>query len=332
MSRIRIGPAVLFALCATRLGAGAQQDSPEVRALTDRADALGTQPVGIVGDLEWFTTRYCHPTEAPGTAEAERRLWRSMVIPPTPVFDNLNYVGHGQYGAWVIETSEGLILIDALDSPDEGRQYIEAGMAELGLDPADLEYLIVMHGHGDHWGAGRYLQDKYDGLRVALGAADWTLLESTNPNGPRGAPPRRDIALEGDGEITLGDTTIRLFSTPGHTPGGLSALITVRDGGREHVVAYWGGTGLPADPANLALYQESLRRFRQIAADAGADVLASNHPYLDTTNNALPLLGWREPGDPHPFVIGQDAVQRYYEILDLCVSAELIRRGRRPLA
>ena len=136
MIRIGVVPALLLALGAARVGA--QQDSPEVRQLTDRADALGAQPVGVVGSLEWFTTRYCHPTETPATAEAERRLWRSMVIPPTPVFDNLNYVGHGQYGAWVLETSEGLILIDALDGPDEGRQYIEAGMAELGLDPADL--------------------------------------------------------------------------------------------------------------------------------------------------------------------------------------------------
>lgn len=52
-----------------------------------------------------------------------------MVLPPAPVFDNLNYVGHGQYGAWVLETSAGLILIDALNSPEEGREYIEAGMA-----------------------------------------------------------------------------------------------------------------------------------------------------------------------------------------------------------
>jgi metallo-beta-lactamase class B len=205
-------------------------------------------------------------------------------------------------------------------------------MLDLGLDPADLRYLIVMHGHGDHWGAGYYLQQKYDGLTVALGAADWTLLENTDPNGPRGRPPVRDLVIEGDTEITLGDTTIRLVSTPGHTPGGLSALITVRDGDREHVVAYWGGTGLPGNREALGQYQQSLRRFKQIAAAAGADVLASNHPYLDTTTNALPLLGWREEGEPHPFVIGEDAVQRYYEILDLCVSAALVRQGERPRA
>jgi len=331
MSLTRVATAVSLAFAAGT-GVRAQQDPPEVRQFTDRADALGAETVGPAGDLRWFTNRYCHPTESPGVADAERRLWQSMVIPPTPVFDNLNYVGHGQYGAWVLETSDGLILIDALDSPEEGRRFIEAGLVELGLDPADLKYLIVMHGHGDHWGAGAYLQQKYADLSVALGAADWTLLENTDPGTRRGPPPVRDMVVEGDTEIRLGDTTVRLFSTPGHTPGGLSALITVRDEGRQHVVAYWGGTGLPTDPASLATYQQSLRRFRQIAAAAGADVLASNHPYLDTTNNALPLLGWRGAGDPHPFVIGQDGVQRYYEILDLCVSAELLRRGRRPLA
>ncbi|MSR20843.1 MAG: hypothetical protein EXR91_07670 [Gemmatimonadetes bacterium] len=75
-----------------------------------------------------------------------------------------------------------------------------------------------------------------------------------------------------------------------------------------------------------------MRKFSEVAAAAGADVLASNHPYLDTTSNALPLLGWRKEGEPNPFVIGEDAVGRYYEILDLCVSAEIIRRGGRPVA
>jgi metallo-beta-lactamase class B len=232
----------------------------------------------------------------------------------------------------VLETSAGLVLIDALDSPEEGRDYIEAGMIELGLDPADLRYLFVMHGHGDHWGAGYYLQQRYPSLTVGLGAEDWTLLERTDPSGVRGPPPERDLVIEGDSQIRVGNTTIRFFSTPGHTPGGLSAIFTVRDAGREHVVAYWGGTGLPQDPDDLVRYQQSLRRFKEIAGEAGADVLASNHPYLDTTNNALPLLGWRDPGEPHPFVIGEEGVQRYYEILDLCVSAELIRRGRRPIA
>jgi hypothetical protein len=55
----------------------------------------------------------------------------------------------------------------------------------------------------------------------------------------------------------------------------LSAVIAVQHG-RQHVVAYWGGTGLPTNPASLATYQQSLRRFRQIVAAAGADVLASN--------------------------------------------------------
>ena len=332
MRRVAIAVVATIPPCVWGAPVMAQDEPPEITRYTDRADALAEQDVGVVGDFTWFNDRYCHPTDAAGSAAAERRLWRSMVLPPSPVFDNFYYVGHGQYGSWVLETSEGLVLIDALDSPDEGREYIEGGMEELGLDPADLKYLFVMHGHGDHWGAGAYLQQKYDGLTVGLGAEDWALLDNVDPSGVRGPPPARDLVIEGDTVITLGDTSIRLFATPGHTPGGLSALITVRDGDREHVVAYWGGTGLPRDRSDLAQYQQSLRRFREIAANSGADVLASNHPYLDTTNNALPLLGWREEGDPHPFVIGEDAVQRYYEILDLCVSAELVRRTGRPLA
>ena len=308
----------------------AQGEPAEVRRYTDRADTLATREVGMVGDFTWFNNRYCHATDAAGAADAERGIWQSMVIPPTPVFDNFNYVGHAQYGAWVVETSAGLVLIDALNSPDEGKRYIEGGMAKLGLDPANLRYLIVMHGHGDHWGAGGYLQKKYPNLKVALGAEDWRLLENTAPTGFRGPPPTRDIVIRGDTTITLGNTTIQLFSTPGHTPGGLSALFTVNDAGTPHTVAYWGGTGLPGNSAALVTYLQSLRKFSAKAVAAGADVLASNHPYLDTTLNAISLLGWRDAGEPHPFVIGREAVARYYEILDLCVSAALVRQGVQP--
>ena len=101
VSRIR---AVVIVAVSLGLWSGraAAQESAEIRRFTDRADSLAAEVVGVVGDLRWFADRYCHPTNEPGSAAAERRLWQSMVIPPTPVFDNLYYVGHGQYGAWVV--------------------------------------------------------------------------------------------------------------------------------------------------------------------------------------------------------------------------------------
>ena len=89
-------------------------------------------------------------------------------------------------------------------------------MRALALDPSDFKYLLVMHGHGDHWGAGRYLQEKYR-LRVALGAEDWRLLEAESPArtflagrpscGCAGATGRERESLE---------STYLLLRTPGY--------------------------------------------------------------------------------------------------------------------
>ena len=51
-------------------------------------------------------------------------------------------------------------------------------MKKLGLDPAQIKYVIVSHGHGDHSGGAKYLQDKF-GARVILSEADWDLLDRT---------------------------------------------------------------------------------------------------------------------------------------------------------
>ena len=47
----------------------------------------------------------------------------------------------------------------------------ERVVAKLGLDPATIKYAIVSHGHSDHSGGAKYLQDRYN-ARVLLSAID----------------------------------------------------------------------------------------------------------------------------------------------------------------
>jgi metallo-beta-lactamase class B len=70
-------------------------------------------------------------------------------------------------------------------------------------------------------------------------------------------------------------------------------------------------------------YSDSARRFKQIAANAGADVLVSNHTIFDGSKTKLPALAQRKPGDPHPYVIGKEGVQRYLTVVDECAQAGL---------
>ena len=250
---------------------------------------------------------------------------------PMKVFDNLYFLGQTEYSVWAVTTSAGIILIDAIFDYSVDDE-VSGGLKTLGLDPTAIKYVVISHGHSDHSGGAKFLQDRYN-ARVILTAADWDLLDKSTQT-----KPRRDMVATDGQKLTLGDTTLTLYNTPGHTLGTLSTLIPVKDHGTPHVAAHWGGTAFNwtanrtayitpdrPDAFWFGTYSASARRFKDIAAKAGADVLISNHTIFDGSKIKLPALALRKPGDPNPYVIGVDAVQRYLTVADECAQAGLAR-------
>jgi metallo-beta-lactamase class B len=249
-------------------------------------------------------------------APPPRETWYAE---PVKVFDNLYFVGQSEYSAWAITTSQGIILLDAIfDYSVE--EEVSGGLKKLGLNPADIKYVVVSHGHGDHAAGAKFLQDTF-GARVVMSAADYDLLDTQNPPWK----PKRDLVATDGMKLTLGDTTLTLYITPGHTLGTVSTIFPVRDGQRQHVVATWGGTLFNFGPIRdrLAAYAGSAVRFRDIAAKAGADVILSNHTVYDGSKTKLPAVRARRPGTPHPYVVGSDVVQRYLVTVGECAQAAI---------
>jgi metallo-beta-lactamase class B len=206
-------------------------------------------------------------------------------------------------------------------------------MKKLGLDPTQIKYVIVSHGHGDHSGGAKYLQDTY-GAHVILSADDWDLLDRTRNNRNAQPVPKRDMVATDGMKLTLGDETLTLYITPGHTLGTISTLIPVKDHGQPHVVAYWGGTAFnwiggpqnyitPERPPKFWFdtYAKSAARFRDLAAKAGADVIAANHTNFDGTKTKVPALAKRGANDKNPYVIGKEGVLQYLTVVDECAQA-----------
>ena len=257
-----------------------------------------------------------------------RETWHAE---PVKVFDNLYFLGQTEYSVWAVNTSAGIILIDSIFDYSVDDEVV-GGLKTLGLDPAAIKYVIVSHGHADHSGGAKYLQDKFD-AHVILAAADWDLLDRS-----AGARPRRDMVATDGQKLTLGDTTVTIYATPGHTLGTLSTVFPVKDHGTPHVAASWGGTAfnwmlnptgyITADRPErfwFETYSASARRFKEITAKAGADVLISNHTIFDGSKTKIPALEQRKPGDPNPYVIGTEGVQRYLTVVDECAQAGLSR-------
>src|SRR5690606_4638805 len=118
-----------------------------------------------------------------------------------------------------------------------------------GLDPAQIRYVIVSHGHNDHFGGARHLQQTY-GAHIVMSEADWSHMVTWPQRGSPAPFPDRDLVIRDGDVVTLGGTSVRIVVTPGHTPGTISPIFPVKDGARTHVVGYWGGDGagyLPPD-------------------------------------------------------------------------------------
>ena len=256
----------------------------------------------------------------------DRATWYA---PPFKIFDNLYWLGTRQHSSWALQTSAGIIMIDTNFAWATGPEIIE-GMNTLGLNPRDIKYLIISHAHGDHDQGAAELQKRY-GAQVVMGAPDWDATVQ-RPATAAGGVPKRELAVGPEGrKLTLGDTSLEIVATPGHTPGTLSYVFPVKDRGRTLMVAYSGGTltgAFGTDGARWDEYIASQRKIAKVAADAGASVLLSNHSEYDGAYTKARLIAApRQPGEDHPFVVGAEGVQRYFTVMTECAMASKLRAG-----
>ncbi len=254
-------------------------------------------------------------------------------IAPTRIFDDVFAIGNSGTTVYVLRTPAGLVMIDALAANQVDTQLLP-GLAALGLDPAQVKAIIVGHGHQDHFGGAAYMQERH-GAKVYVSAADWDLM--ANPPAGRGGPPaapppvpptRDQVVAEGQ-PIVIGDLTITPVAIPGHTPGGMGYIFPVKDGGKRHMAALFGGTVLTPNIVsddNMRRYIASVAHFKAASKKAKVDVEIQNHPLMDPIQVKLDRLKTRAKGQPHPFVVGRDGYQKFLDVMSLCTQANLARR------
>jgi glyoxylase-like metal-dependent hydrolase (beta-lactamase superfamily II) len=196
--------------------------------------------------------------------------------------------------AYVIETTDGLILVDT--SLDEHHSLLLKQFEMLGLDIQDLKMILVTHGHGDHYLGAVNLQ-RLTGAKLYAGQADSQILRNA---GPREAvfstyPMDHvdihstvvDVELVGGEIIELGDARIHVIATPGHTPGSVCFLLK-RDGrtalfSGDTIMTITGDLGTyatylaPRYRGDPSAYLKTLRELEQLPAP---DLLLPGHPQL----------------------------------------------------
>ena len=187
-----------------------------------------------------------------------------------------------------------------------------------------MKYVIISHAHGDHVGGAKLMQDRF-GSRIVMGAPDWEMIEKSVNQYPNGKPKRDIVAMDGE-KITLGGRSVKLVLTPGHTPGTVSMIFQVKDNGMPMTVAYSGGTAFNFvnDVPHFDTYINSQRKM------AAAAAAARHHPDVEPfgirqRGGQDQDAGGAPSGEPHPFDLGRDAVQRYFKVTDECAQAARLK-------
>jgi metallo-beta-lactamase class B len=275
------------------------------------------QPVGKGVPLE--------PGEAAKLTPTPREKWYT---PPAKVFDNLYYIGTKTESTWALTTSDGIILIDT--NFDWVTPMLLDELRTFSLDPASIKYAIIVRSHSDQsWGINA-LKKIVPTAHVIMSEGDWDFL--ANDNSPAKVKPVKDMVAKDGQKVTLGDTTVTLYKTPGASADNLSIIFPVKDGKQRHMAGMIGGTTMnlvqggvqvfPDAKTMINTYIASAKRFKQIEGKAGVDTVITIHAALDNTFSKIDALKSRQPGEPHPFV-SKDDVDRFSTIVIECGEAKL---------
>jgi metallo-beta-lactamase class B len=305
-------------LCAQPPAAPAKPDSEAVKALIEKAKKAGG-PMWA-GEEHFFceAPRANSPNDPP--------------IEPTKIFDNVYVIGNQGTVAYVIATSDGLLMIDSLGA-DQTETQLLPGFQKLGLDPAKVKVIVVGHGHADHFGGTPYFQEHY-GSKIYIAAADWNLMEHPpagrgKKKGPPTVLPKHDQEIVEGQPIVLGDFKIMPVAVPGHTPGSMGFIFPVKDNGKTRIAAMFGGTVLTpgiVSGEGLQTYLKSVAHFKEETKKAKVEVELQNHPLMDPIQVKLDKLNARKKGEPNPFVLGQGNYQKFVDVMSACTEVNIARR------
>ena len=250
----------------------------------------------------------CGPRALEPDAAADCSNCESWNQPQAPfrIYGNTWYVGTAGLSSILIETDEGLVLVDG--GLTQSAALIEGNIRSAGFDPLTIKAILVSHAHFDHAGGVAALQrltratvyTSVEGAKVLSTGA----LQSDDPQymlGPEqtGFPAIRNVVAVGDREtLSIGGVDVTAVYTPGHTPGSTSWTWKSCALGTCYDVVYADSlTAVSADgyrfsdgPAANQLIESA-----GTISDLDCDILLTPHPFFFGMQDKLERRGAGNP-------------------------------------
>lgn len=193
---------------------------------------------------------------------------------PFKIIGNVYFVGTFQASCHLIDTGEGLILIDP--GYTNTLYLVLRSVYELGFNPKNIKYIINTHWHGDHTEATAAMVD-LSGAKTLIGCGD-------EEKARKYFTP--DILIKDGDTLTLGNATISFMETPGHTKGTISFFFDTEDNGKTYRVGMFGGAGANTMAQGRFDYdgcREGYRNSLHRLQKEKVDVFIGNHVWNNDT-------------------------------------------------
>ena len=234
-------------------------------------------------------------------------------VPPFNIYGPVWYVGDNWVCVHLIDTGDGLLLIDS-GNCGATAMLIQA-IWEAGFNPRDVRWIIHSHGHLDHIGGANFFKRMF-GTQLLLGRPDAEMYRKApelsfihDSNDAMDALFTPDVEI-GDGDtLTFGNIAIRFRLVPGHTAGCVALFFDADGPEGVKRFGYYGGFGFntlqkdylieTGDPAyrTREIYLESLAKVR----NEKVEIFLGNHCVNnDTVGRRARQLA--DPEGPNPFV------------------------------
>lgn len=248
-------------------------------------------------------------------------------VPAFKIVGNTYSVGTKTATAYVIKTSDGLILVDT--TYDHSAWWVANAIESMGMKISDIKVLLGSHSHGDHVGGTAWFKQRVPNAQVMIMDTDAPILERgvapRTPGGGGGIPAVKvDRVLKDGDKITLGDTTVTAWKTAGHTPGATSLEWTQTENGKAYTVVLIGSnfTAVSGYPNVIPDQINTWNRYLSLKAD----IWMGGHTWQHEQKPKYAALIYGDPA-VNPFYDPQG-----YRELIAARSEEFLERLRNPNA